>query len=974
MTRSRLFALLTALATIAAAIGAGVYFYSNSVQARVSEARSAFRNGDREDASQLIEAVIADHPESRDARELATKIAIDQADMSVAGQHIDWLAENAPDAATDFAAQIAEAQINAEQFDDAEKWFQRVLEIDPDNTAALKELTQLYSNAGRRWESYSLVLKLIDSEEFDFNHLLFAARVEDMLALPREYIADRLADRTQVLPLLGIARMAFVTSDPERAEALVREVIAKRPEILEAKLRLCEILLEVRPAEFPAEVLKLPVEAQSHPLYWTMLGKWFRREGQAKLAAASFRESLLLDPNRNIATFQLSQLLPQLGYPKQAEAFRTRADELGTMANEMTGFFRGSANLVTVRKVIEKLENLGRYREAIAWAKHASRDITDTWPQEVLAKLEPLMTDSIVAAEKDPVRLMEAGNFPTPTLEDIARVARGNKGTSSDSSESFSPIQLANVAETLGAKFQYFNGAVPNSEEHRMYEFTGGGVGVIDFDLDGWPEFYLPNGTRWPPSPEQTEFHDALFRNGVTAFENVTELAGIKEWGFGQGVTVGDFNCDGFPDLYVANTQRNQLWQNNGDGTFSDATDSAGLTASVWTTSCVVVDLNGDSLPDIYDVNFLTGEDVFTRVCDEEGRPRSCPPAEFPGEQDLVFLNNGDGSFSNVTNDSGIVRPRGNGLGIIAADFDGSRRLNLFLANDSVANFYYTNESSGDTIAFTESAVLAGLDVNNSGKSQACMGVGLADIDANGLPDLFITNFHNESNALYMQQSENLFSDEAKPTNIRALSLDMLGFGTQFIDLDLNARPDLVITNGHVDDYTHEGAEYQMRPQVLRLAATGTRFFEQYPEQPDPYFSSKHLGRGLARLDFNRDGLDDYGVQHLDSPFALVRNDTKEHGNFLSLKLIGTSGARDAIGAQVRVQAGEKQMVHQLAGGDGYMACNERRLTIGLGDFANPCAISVDWMSGQTEDFGSVLPNAAVILVEGSTQAFSEPK
>jgi tetratricopeptide (TPR) repeat protein len=977
MTRSRLFAVLIAFATIAAAIGAGVYFYSNSIQARISEARTAYRNGDDEDASRLIEAVVSDYPDSRDARELATKIAIDNDDTSTAGQHIDWLAENAPDVAEDFAAQIAERKIAAQQFDDAETWFQRMLSIDPDSTTALTETAQLLSNAGRRWESYPLVLRLIESEEFDFNHLLFAARVEDMLSLPREYMAARLADRTQVTPLLGIGRMAFITNDHARAEELVREVVFKRPDILEAKLRLCEILLEVKPDEFAAELQKLPEEAKSHPFYWVMLGKWFRRANEAKLAASSFRESLLLDPNRNISAFQLSQLLPQLGFPSQAEVFRTRADELGELANEMVGFFRGSANLLTVRSVATKLKELGRYREAAAWAKHASRDIPDTWPQELLAELKPLITDGlgVVASDKNPVRLLAVSDFPTPTPSDIARVAGSGGGDNSSSeSDSLSPIQLANVAAQMGAEFQYFNGAVPNSEAHRMYEFTGGGVGVIDYDLDGWPEFYLPNGTRWPPSPEQTEFHDALFRNGKTEFKNVTSLAGINESGFGQGVTVGDFNCDGFPDLYIANTQRNQLWQNNGDGTFTDATDVAGLNASVWTTSCLVVDLNGDKLPDIYDVNFLAGEDVFSRVCDEEGRPRSCPPAEFPGEQDLVFLNNGDGSFTDVTTDSGIVRPRGNGLGIIAADFDGSRRLNLFLANDSVANFYFTNESSGDTIAFTESAVLSGLDVNSSGKSQACMGVGLADVDANGLPDLFITNFHNESNALYLQQAENLFSDESKPTNVRALSMEMLGFGTQFIDLDLNARPDLVITNGHVDDYTHEGVDYQMRPQILRLAADTTRFVEQSPEQPDDYFTSKHLGRGLARLDFNRDGLDDYAVQHLDSPFALVQNKTASHGNFLSLRLIATSGARDAIGARVNVQFGDKNVVHQLVAGDGYMASNERRLTIGLGDFDQSCEVSVDWMGGATESFGVLTPNTASVLIEGSKQAYSDPQ
>lgn len=978
MTRSRLLALLTVIVTIAIAIGGGAYFYSNSLQARLSKARAVFRQGDGKSAAMMLNGILRDHGDSWDARKLAAQIAVDGDDLAAATTHIDWLAERDTSLAAGYARQVAERQQAKSEIDEAEKWFARTVELDPHDNAAAEQLVAILTDGGRRWEAHPLLLRLIKSGDFQLTHLLLAARTEDMIVLPREYVAATFADRSQVVPLLGLARFGIATSGYETAEGLVQEVIERRPEILEARIRLCEILLAKRPLEFATAIPDLPDEAKSHPAYWTLLGKWYRRQNENRLAVASFREALKLDPNRAIAVFQISQLLAQLGDEKTAEPFRKRAALLVTLGKELAEFFNGGGSPERVHKASDLLKELGRYWESVAWAQHASQQGNEEWATTRLKELGPLLSDGLpmVAADHNLASMLSESDWPVPTDADFERVAGKGASVSPDqSSEKLTPISLTNVADTLGIDFHYFNGAVPNSEEHRMYEFTGGGVGVIDYDLDGLPDLYLPNGTKWPADVANTEYRDGFFRNRGSRFSDVAEIAGLVEAGFGQGVSVGDLNCDGFPDIYVANTGQNQLWLNNGDGTFADATESAGITTNLWTTSCLIADLNADGFPDIYDANFLSGDDVFERVCDESGRPRSCPPAEFPGERDCVLLSRGDGTFADVTESAGVVRPKSNSLGIIAADFDGSRKLNLFLANDSVPNFYYQNGSSPESIVFREEAVLAGLDVDYSGKAQACMGVGIADVDANGLLDLFITNFHNESNALYLQQAENLFSDECQPSNIRAISQKMLGFGTQFLDIDLNGQPDLVITNGHVDDFTHEGTEYQMRPQILRHnGSASVGFIEQTPEPASPYFSAKHLGRGLARLDYNRDGLDDFGISHLDSPFALIKNETVEHGSFLSIRLVATSTARDAIGTILRVTSAGGVRTHQLTAGDGYMASNERRLTIGLGDVQGDCTVEVDWMSAESEAFGSIKVNSRVVLIEGSGRSFEEPE
>jgi len=974
--KSRWLPLVLAVLVVGGIVTVGVYLSANSLDTRLAEARGEHRRGNPTRALRLTQTLIAEDPKAIAAREFAIRLATELELRDVIVEQATWLFENGSDEKkASHGRRIAIQYYEAADFNNAEIWFKRVLEVDPTDGTAHDRLASMFTDQGRRWEAFPHLFSLIKTGRNDMAHLVLAGRTEDMVALKRSYVTQRLARRDQLGPLVGVARFGIVQDEAGIVEPLLKDVIKERPDLLEARIRLCEFLFNKRPSDFVTQMMELPSEAETHPAFWTLQGRWFRKQQNPTLAIGAFAQALRLDPNRYIATFNLGQLLTQAGEEEEARKFRDRAKLLNTVGVDLLAFISQRATEERVLSVSDQMLALGRYWEAYAWAQYLTTDDYNSFARKRLKRLAPVLKDHLPVVRDDfnPALRLSKIDWPLPTVDDL-RKTLNNAAPSTEITVNHAPIQLANVSDELGIRFSYFNGAIPNSEEHRMYEFTGGGVGVIDYDLDGLPDIYLPNGTVWPPT-DSSEHTDGFFRNQDDRFTNVTEAAGLIETDFGQGVTIGDINCDGFPDLYVANTHRNRLWLNNGDGTFDDVTDSAGLQTSVWTTSSAIVDLNGDGLPDIYDANFLSGEDVFTRVCKEEGRPRSCPPREFPGEQDRVLFNNGDGTFTDVTATAGVVRPKGNGLGIIVADFGNTGRLNVFLANDSVPNFYYKNDSTKDAIVLTESATLSGLDVNQTGNSQACMGVGLADVDGNNLPDLFITNFLNESNALYLQESEGLFTDESRPTKIRDISMKMLGFGTQFFDVDLNGKPDLLITNGHVDDFTHEGNPYQMRPQVLRHSGTKqVQFSEQQPEPADAYFAGKHLGRGLATLDFNRDGLPDAGISHLDTPFALIRNETKQHGHFLSLRLVATSTARDAIGARVIVTYGDRTISSQLYAGDGYMASNERRLIIGLGDFAGNCAIEVEWMSGEREAFGNINANSRAVLVEKASVARLEPR
>jgi hypothetical protein len=583
------------------------------------------------------------------------------------------------------------------------------------------------------------------------------------------------------------------------------------------------------------------------------------------------------------------------------------------------------------------------------------------WAQQRIESLQPQL-------DRNPLQTLPSANpafehdlssYPLPDL-------RKSKFGTTTLAQSVSDGQVAfvDMASAAGLNFTYFNGAEPEEPGRRMHETNGGGVAVLDYDCDGWPDLYLTQGCPWPPRPDQSRYLDRLYRNlGNGRFQDVTAQAQLAENQYSQGATVGDLNNDGFPDLFVANVGANRLYLNNGCGTFSDISESLVNDAKLWTTSCLIADLNGDAWPDIYAVNYLAGPNLFDRLC-SDGLP--CAPADFDGAQDQLYLSLGDGRFEERTAAAGIQLPNGNGMGIVAADFDGSGRLSLFVANDEVPNFFFVNqtEQRGGDLSFVEHAAVSGLAYDEGGLSQACMGIAAADADADGLLDLFVTNFANQSNTLYVGQPGNQFEDGTRKAGLRDPSFALLGFGTQFLDGELDGWPDLVLTNGHVDDYSRDGRAYRMRPQYYRNVERG-RFAEVPAESLGSHFEGEYVGRGLARVDWNRDGLDDFVVSHLHSPVALVTNRTRNAGHFLAIRLRGVTSDRDAIGAILHLKAGEDTWIRQLTAGDGFQASNQRQLILGLGNRDRIDELTVQWPSGLRQTFRDLPADHEVLLVEG---------
>ena len=467
---------------------------------------------------------------------------------------------------------------------------------------------------------------------------------------------------------------------------------------------------------------------------------------------------------------------------------------------------------------------------------------------------------------------------------------------------------------------------------------------------------------------------DAFYRNVLgEKYVEVGELAFVVDGQFGAGLAVGDFDCDGFSDLYIGNQEQNRLLRNNGDGTFEDVTESAKLLAPKWTTSTLMVDVNGDLLPDLFDATYVEGNDYKVKLCVTDGPPRGCGPTAFTPTQDRLWINLGDGTFIEKGREAGIHAPGGYGLGAVGADFSQSGRIDLFVANDESANFYFRNKvkavsgsvSGGVADAsFVERAVLEGVAFDRDGVAQACMGIAVDDADGDGRLDLFITNFYNQANILYLQKA-NGFVDATNPAGIRTPSYRMLGFGAQFVDADLDGNPDLMVTNGHVDDYTYKSVPFKMPAQFFRNQGKG-RFLEERALTLGTFFEEKYLGRGMATCDWNGDGKEDVLISHVDAPAAVLQNDSADVGNYVAIEVVGTRSPRDGYGTIVEVEASGKKRTRQLVAGGGYQAVNEQKLILGIGKNQQVDRVRVKWLSG-TETIATEVPaNSQWIAVEGT--------
>jgi tetratricopeptide (TPR) repeat protein len=957
--------ILIALALVLVSVGAfGVYWLAirESSESLLKRARLAQGAGRFAQAEELAQKLLTRNPRDNEALFVAGVSADEQGRVPEAVAYFDRVSEQHPRA--------AEARFRAGdifllklfQPTPAEERLRMALRLEPTHGVAQQHLSALLGQCGDMQGALELRLARVQQGDFSDMDLLVLALGEsvDDPAMREKFIR---ASPNDPLTWLMQAHEALQNRDLASAEELLRRVLNARNDLLVANVRLGRVLLDQGDsAGLRTWLAQLPATAEQSPEVWLIRGDQARQQQDDQTAARCYAEALLLAPTSQRGNYQLAQVFSALGRSADADVYARRAHTLHDLAIAARAYLQSSTPAA-----VERMVDISR-RGRLVW---------DAWGWRQIGRAMPGYVQRPPAIDRpapESPRILGAGSeldriaSEYPLRHSLIGTSAASAG---DSTPDTSQIAFTDDAQASGLVFQYVPGDRPAEVGLRMFEFSGGGVAVLDFDQDGWPDVYLPQGHLWPAQDEDRAANaitrDRLFRNlGNGRFADVTEASVLTGRGYGQGATIGDFNSDGFPDVYVATLSHNRLYRNNGDGTFADVTAETGTAGDRWTTSCLMADLNGDGLPDIYAVNYLEAPDLYERIChNHDGRPRRCSPFELEASQDQLFVNHGDGRFEEVTREAGIVAPGGKGLGIVVADFDGSGRLSLFIANDMMPNFFFVNAtaSPGARPRFTESALSAGVAYDRDGRAQGCMGIAIGDARGVGLLDLFVTNYYLESNTYYAQRSASLFDDVTQSTGLREPSLKMLGFGTQFLDADLDGWLDLVVLNGHVDDETYRGVPFHMPPQFFRNTGGG-HFAELSAETLGRWFAGRYLGRGLARLDWNRDGREDFVATNLDSPSALLTNQSRNSGRSLCLQLHGTRSNRDAIGTTVRVRTGGRERLQQQTAGDGYESSNQRQLVFGVGDAKSADEVTIHWPGGTMQQFHNVPAGREYLVIE----------
>jgi tetratricopeptide (TPR) repeat protein len=519
------------------------------------------------------------------------------------------------------------------------------------------------------------------------------------------------------------------------------------------------------------------------------------------------------------------------------------------------------------------------------------------------------------------------------------------------------------VAARLSS-FVFENGA---TGLHQLPETASGGVGLIDYDGDGWLDVYLVQGGPFPPESGRPGSGDKLFRNrGDGTFEDMTAPSGIASFsrGYGHGVAVGDFDNDGRPDLFVTRWRAYALYRNRGDGTFEDVTAQAGLSGDRdWPTSAAFADLDGDGDLDLYVCHYLEWDAVSPRACWDEVTKANvaCRPRDFRALPDHVFRNEG-GRFVDVTVEAGVVDRDGRGLGVVAADLDDDGRVDLYVANDTTANFLFRNLGG---FRFEETAEAAGASANANGGYQAGMGVACGDLDGDGRLDLGVTNFFNESTTFYQNLGRGRFVDRTAAVGLAGPSRYLLGFGIAFLDVDNDGKLDLMTANGHVSDLRPR-SPFAMPAQLLMGRASGR--LTDVSGVSGPPFLVPHVGRGLAVGDLDNDGRLDAILVAQNEPPVYFHNQT-EAGHFLTIELEGARSNRDAIGARVTLVRGACRRVAERTGGGSYQSSSDPRLHFGLGASDGVVSVEVRWPSGRIDRYDGLAVDRGYRLREGDVSA-----
>ena len=508
-------------------------------------------------------------------------------------------------------------------------------------------------------------------------------------------------------------------------------------------------------------------------------------------------------------------------------------------------------------------------------------------------------------------------------------------------------FRFADVTTAAGIEFQHNSGAYGGK---LLPETLGSGCAFLDYDADGWQDILLVNGMDWPGHKRQRSTLRLYRNNRNGTFTDVTKSAGLDIEMYGMGVAVGDYNNDGFPDVFITCVGQSRLFRNTGKGTFVDATRTSGLFGRLGlSTSALWCDYDRDGFLDLFVCNYVRWSPEHDVFCSLDGTHKSyCTPEAYRGDTCWLFHNRGNGTFEDVTSTSGVFDSSSKSLGVAMLDYDQDGWPDLLVANDTQPNKLYRNLRNGK---FKDVAIEAGLAFSTEGKARAGMGIDVGDFDNSGKPGIAITNFDDEMIGLYRASGPGIFDDVSVASGVGEPSRNTLGFGCMFLDVDLDGALDLAVANGHIDETVRNirgNVGYAQPPQLFLNEGNGK--FRDVAAEVGGGFASPRVGRGLSYGDFDRDGDLDILLTTNNGPAFLFRNHQLAGNHSVRLELKGTKSNRDAIGACVQIFAGDLQQSRMVRGGSSYLSQSELPVTFGLGKRDKVDRLVIGWPSGRVEE------------------------
>ena len=526
------------------------------------------------------------------------------------------------------------------------------------------------------------------------------------------------------------------------------------------------------------------------------------------------------------------------------------------------------------------------------------------------------------------------------------------------------PIEFLDVTNQAGIHFKHNTGAFGKKY---LPETMGSGVCFLDYDNDGWQDIFFVNSMDWPEHRTGKSFPALYHNNHDGTFTDVTREAGLAIETYGLGCAVGDYDNDGFEDLYLTTVGSNHLFHNLGNGKFADVTAQAGVASPGFSASAVWFDYDNDGKLDLFVTHYIEWSIKKDQYCSLDNKNKSyCTPQTYKGESSHLYHNKGNGIFEDVTKKAGLADPTSKALGVALLDYENDGWIDLFVSNDTEPNKLYHNNHDG---TFTDVGVTVGVAFSESGRVRAGMGVDAADFDNSGFPGLLIGNFTNESTSLYRTDGSGLFIDESLRSNISQMTTQSLTFGCLFVDYDLDGLLDIVAANGHVSDdiaVVQPTVKYAQPMGIYRNL--GNRKFEDVSNKLGRAIQKPVVGRGIAYADFDNDGDLDLVVTANNGPARLLRNENANQNDMLRVKLIGTKSNRDAIGATVTATTNSGATLSRMVkDGSSYLSQSELPLTFGLGKPGNTKSIrlQIRWPSGRTDSIANIKPNQSITIQEG---------